>query len=179
MSIKKYLLPLALTIPLSSCASSQEKDNTIQYGRTSVNETEKIKIDNSYTKIIPEILSLPVINPEPLEKSLEGKIIVLDFWATWCAPCIRSLPKVENLWQKYKDKNVIVIGICETTPDTIGYNEDFIKKRNLSFPILLADKKVFEYYNVKNIPYYILIKNKERDEKNNIDDIESNLEKKK
>lgn len=48
-------------------------------------------------------------------EDLKGKILVVDFWATWCGPCIRAMPKNEALAAKYKDQGVMVIGVCTSS----------------------------------------------------------------
>ncbi|MFM7050987.1 MAG: TlpA family protein disulfide reductase [Planctomycetota bacterium] len=50
-------------------------------------------------------------NPSSLA-DLKGKIVVIDFWATWCAPCIRKIPEMNALSRKYADKGVVVVGVC-------------------------------------------------------------------
>ena len=47
-------------------------------------------------------------------KGMKGKVVVFDFWATWCGPCIRSIPKTNELQMKHLDDGLVIIGICAT-----------------------------------------------------------------
>ncbi len=59
---------------------------------------------------MPSIEGLSWVQAKP--DSLEGRIVVLDIWATWCGPCIRAMPKTDALHQKYVDKGVTVMAVC-------------------------------------------------------------------
>ena len=64
-------------------------------------------------KPAPELQLNGWINSKALNlKQLKGKIVVLDFWATWCGPCIASIPHTNELMEKYSKKGVLIIGVC-------------------------------------------------------------------
>jgi len=86
---------------------------------------------------------------------LKGKVVLIDFWATWCGPCREELPIIEKLHREFKDKNLVVLGISNEGRDTI---EKFLKNNPLTFPILLDEKgKVAKSYRVVAIPRLLLI----------------------
>jgi peroxiredoxin len=86
---------------------------------------------------------------------LKGKVVLVDFWATWCPPCREELPIIEKLHKEFKDKNLVVLGISDEDKETI---ENFLKNNRLTFPILLDEKgKVGKSYKVVAIPRLLLI----------------------
>ncbi len=92
-------------------------------------------------------------------KRLKGKAVLLDFWATWCAPCRATMPEVENLHRKYRSQGLEVIGINieGKSPDVLAYLND----NRYSFTILFDsgdwNSVVAKQYNVSTIPRTILI----------------------
>ena len=64
-------------------------------------------------------------------KDFKGQVVVLDFWATWCAPCRETLPHVQKLWDDNKDKGVQVMAISEEDSATVN---DFQNQNKFDFP---------------------------------------------
>jgi len=73
-------------------------------------------------------------------EAFKGKTILLNFWATWCPPCIAEMPSLEKLYQANKDKDFLVIGIA--SQDSKKDVQEFITASNITFPILLDPKGV-------------------------------------
>ena len=66
--------------------------------------------------------------------SLKGKVVIVDFWATWCAPCKEEMPVLQKLYTKYKAKGLVVVGV--SVDEEAGNVAPFIKKMKVTFPIV-------------------------------------------
>jgi thiol-disulfide isomerase/thioredoxin len=86
----------------------------------------------------------------------EGKIVLMDFWATWCGPCKKAMPGVQALHEKYADKGVVVLGInCWENED--GDPKGYMDEQGYTYGLLLGADKVAEDYKVPGIPTFYLI----------------------
>jgi peroxiredoxin len=87
----------------------------------------------------------------------KGKIVLLNFWATWCMPCRAEMPSMEALWKKYKEQDFVVVAISidEGSKKRVA---TFIDIFDLSFPVLLdPESEVNDLYKVSNMPTSFLI----------------------
>lgn len=90
----------------------------------------------------------------------KGKIIILDFWATWCPPCRRGVPDLISIQNEFK-KDVVVIGISLDREKTIKDVPGFIKDYGINYPVVYGDDKVtIDYGGIRSIPTSFVIDRK-------------------
>ena len=86
---------------------------------------------------------------------LAGKIVVVDFWATWCPYCVRDMPVWQDLLAKYGDDLVILA--VDAGGDTFGEMKDFIAKKGYGFTFALGNEAIANAYPCPGIPYDVII----------------------
>jgi len=86
----------------------------------------------------------------------QGKVVMLNFWATWCGPCKAEVPSMEALYQDYKDKGFVILAV--NVGDSKNKVEKFVAENSLTFPILLDwSKNVSRQFQVNGLPTTFII----------------------
>ena len=97
------------------------------------------------------------LNTDPITlKDLKGKIVVLEFWATWCPPCRKSIPHLIKLYEKYKDKGVVMVSITSESKSKV---KSFVKKNRMEYPVGTGGT-TSRIYGVRGIPHAFIINDK-------------------
>ena len=115
-------------------------------------------------KVTPQDFSLPQASlnvPESLARptslsGLKGKVVFLNFWATWCGPCRIEMPSMEALYAKYRDRGLEILAVNsgERASDVLA----FLAENRFTFPVVMdTDGKVSRTYGIQAIPTSYLI----------------------
>jgi thiol-disulfide isomerase/thioredoxin len=119
-------------------------------------------------KVVPILQAMKEVAPTPdialgtLDgkkislKDFRGKVVLLNFWASWCAPCREEMPAMEKLYQEYRNKNfaILAVAVKDSRQDTLN----FVKELKLTYPVALdPDAKVGQEYGAWGLPVTYLI----------------------
>ncbi|TYB31941.1 MAG: TlpA family protein disulfide reductase [Candidatus Mcinerneyibacterium aminivorans] len=90
------------------------------------------------------------------EESFKNKVLLIDFWATWCPPCRKEIPGFINLYKKYKDKGLEVIGI--SLDEDINKLESFVEEEQINYTVLIGNKEVAQAFGgIQGIPTTFIV----------------------
>lgn len=94
-------------------------------------------------------------------KDYQGKVIFLNFWATWCPPCQREMPHIQELYEKYKDSDeVAILTVVLPSGETNGKQsiDEFLKTNQYTMTTLYDDGSLSRYFNINSYPTTVMIK---------------------
>lgn len=139
-------LLVAAALLLSACTSTYD-----QASAAPVNKGQKAR------KAAPDF-TLNDVNGRPVKLSdLRGKVVLLNFWATWCGPCKVEIPWFIEFEQKYKDRGLVVIGVAM---DEEGWSvvKPYIAERRINYRVVVGTEKVgLDYGGVESLPTTFII----------------------
>ncbi|HYQ47687.1 MAG TPA: TlpA disulfide reductase family protein [Thermodesulfovibrionales bacterium] len=126
-------------------------------GRETASQPNADKSDNSKA---PDF-TLKDLQGRPLSLfALKGKVVLLNFWATWCPPCKAEMPSMNKLYNDIKARGFEVISI--STDNSLSTIREFLSKNRLDFPVLFDENKsVTRLYHVFSMPTTFLIEHSE------------------
>ena len=83
-------------------------------------------------------------------QALRGKVVLVNFWATWCQPCRKEMPDLDALYQRFKDQGGVILGISD---EDAGKVKQLLAERSVAYPILLdPGRKVNDLFRIDGIP---------------------------
>lgn len=88
----------------------------------------------------------------------QGKVVVINFWATWCPPCVREIPRLVRVAERYDDAGLVMLGINTTFQDDVPRVRQFVQDQAISYPVLLdVDGAASDRYPSRLMPTTYLI----------------------
>lgn len=150
---KIYFLCLTIiaVVFLSGCEQSQtKKAQVVEVKQDAASQQQMVKL----TTLEGKTIELSFSNNVLVSKDLNGKITLINFFATWCPPCIEEIPTFNKLYREYKDVFEIV-GVLYEKDKSKEEILSFIKEHNIEFPVTLGDENFVAakmFNDVKKIP---------------------------
>jgi peroxiredoxin len=94
-----------------------------------------------------------------LANYLGREAVLLNFWETWCEPCVAEFPHLRRMYETNKDKGFVLLGVAMDGPETVANVPAFVKRNQLNFPVVLdEDSQIAALYNPKkSAPLSVLI----------------------
>lgn len=136
------------------------------YNQLCTNETYKLALKNyidnsnklSKGTSVPDIKLKDIKGNDVSLSQFKGKLIYIDFWATWCAPCLVNMPDSKKLMEEFKEVTFLYINIDDNRKNWEKYLKDKNEiKSNHLYANELTTTEIYKLFNFKSIPHYILI----------------------
>ena len=114
---------------------------------------------NAFSGKLPDFKAKNLKNKTVSFSEIKGeKLTIIDFWATWCKPCVRSIPKLVKVYEKYKDQGVQFIGINVDGNRNLPKVRPFVRSLKITYPVLLdINDKIRNDLRIMSIPYILVI----------------------
>ncbi|MDA8431869.1 MAG: TlpA disulfide reductase family protein [Nitrospiraceae bacterium] len=106
----------------------------------------------------PNFVLHDVQGKEVTLSGLRGKVVLLEFWATWCPPCRATIPELIAIQEKYASKGLIVLGVSLDEGENVpGKLASFARENKINYQLLIGNEETERAYNVTSIPMTFLI----------------------
>ena len=113
----------------------------------------------AWAETAPDFALRDTANQEVRLSSLKGKVVILNFWATWCGPCQGEMPHLETMYKKYKHQGLEVVAVSADDARSASRVKPMVKSKGYTFTVLLdKETEVVAQYNPrKELPYTVII----------------------
>ena len=119
--------------------------------------TSKPAVDTSQLQAAPAWALVDLAGKPVTSESLKGKVVIVDFWATWCGPCRAAIPHLMELHKTYKDKGFEVVGVSLDQQGS-AVVQSFVNQHEIPYTIAMGNQKIVnDFGGVRGIPTAFII----------------------
>ncbi len=155
-SVASVLVPVALILAVTLFALGYLRDRE-RAGHAAPEHAEAKTTSTQVGSILPDFELLSLDGKTTKISDLHAKVVLINFWATWCPPCVKEMPSLQRLSDKYSAKGLRVVGISlDEDPEVVL--EKFLTKNGIKFSSF-TDKKGFlaDQFDVSGLPLTVVI----------------------
>ncbi len=159
-----WLFAALIAALLGGCRTSAEGDRTASSGDQAPASAAIAAIDGvdaaKREAAGPLELTLKDLTGKPVSlKDWRGHPVIINFWATWCGPCRKEMPELNEIYRRYRSKGLMVLGVSldAVQGDGIEAVQPFIKDFKILYPIAMADEALVEKLALEAVPTALLV----------------------
>jgi len=150
-------LLLAVTAGCGGATESKTTTTATVSKSSTKSVTSKPAVDTSQLQAAPAWALVDLAGKPVTSESLKGKVVIVDFWATWCGPCRAAIPHLMELHKTYKDKGFEVVGVSLDQQGS-AVVQSFVNQHEIPYTIAMGNQKIVnDFGGVRGIPTAFII----------------------
>jgi len=114
-------------------------------------------ISNENQKLLLDFPFVSDIGDTTIIRALQGKYILMDFWYSSCLPCLKSMPMLDTLAEKYANSGLLVLGINCIDTDNFSFIDAKLRQKKINFPLLFGPNKILQSLKINTFPTCLLL----------------------
>lgn len=147
-----YVIVLLLFIALFGCNKNNNNELTVIGTDGSTGSTQNAPKKNNVN--ISTLETMDYAGYQKILQDNKGKVVLLNFFGSWCAPCKAETPDFIEVYEKYKDKNFVIIGLA--VDNNVDDAVKFVNNFGVTYPVYQASEDLIKYFRVGPIPTSLL-----------------------
>ena len=153
--MRNYSWVLILLLAISSFACSGAEEQQKEASNSTVND-EKADQNLTDAQYVEQATFTDFDGNKVSISDFEGKVVLIDFWETWCKPCLASFPTMQKVQEEYSD-SFVVLAVTPGFTDTKEDAEAFAQKNDYTFEYLMDSNNLHRKLGVQGIPYKVYV----------------------